>query len=106
MAPPFRMTKQTRLLLGEMLADPAGDHYGFEISKATGLRPSTLYPTFSRLEEAGWISGRWEDLTIEKTGRPPRRYYRLTSHGAAQAAEALKVDGPSRSNDSPGAVGA
>ena len=83
------MTKQTKLLLSEMLRTPDGDHYGFEISRSTGLKPSTLYPTFARLEEAGWIEGRWEAFDPEQVRRPPRRYYRLTSVGQAGAIEAL-----------------
>ena len=87
--PPFRITRQTRLLLAEFLADPAGDHYGFEISKATGLKPSTLYPTFARLEDAGWIEGTWETIDPDKTRRPARRYYRLTSTGLSGASAVL-----------------
>lgn len=84
--PPFRVTRQTRLLLAEFLANPSGDHYGFEISKATGLKPSTLYPTFARLESAGWIEGTWEMIDPDKTRRPARRYYRLTPRGHIEAA--------------------
>lgn len=85
MPPPFRVTRQTRLLLAEFLSNPTGDHYGFEISKATGLKPSTLYPTFARLENAGWIEGTWERIDPDKTRRPARRYYRLTPRGHFEA---------------------
>ena len=64
-----------------MLRNPAGDHYGFELAKATGLGPSTLYPTFARLERAGWLEGSWERIDPEVTRRPPRRYYKLTATG-------------------------
>jgi len=87
--PPFRVTRQTRALLEQMLQNPGADYYGFEISKATGLRPSTLYPTFARLERAGWLESRWERIDPDLTRRPPRRYYRLTGHGVSEARSAL-----------------
>ncbi len=47
-------------------------------------RISSLYPVLCRMEERGWISGRW----VEKKGQRRRRYYRLTQKGAkALAAE-------------------
>ena len=90
MATPFRLTSQTRRLLTHLLGDASSDHYGFEILKATGLKPGTLYPTFARLEDAGWIEGRWEHIDVETTNRPARRYYRLTAHGLVEAAAALE----------------
>lgn len=81
------MTTQTRQLLSQMLNEPEGDHYGFEILKATGLKPGTLYPMLARLEDAGWIEGRWERIDPETARRPPRRYYRLTSLGVTSAIE-------------------
>ncbi len=80
---PFRMTPQTRQLISYLLMDSEGDHYGFEILKATGLKPGTLYPTLARFEEAGWITGTWERIDPETARRPARRYYRLTADGVA-----------------------
>ena len=37
----------------------------------------TLYPTLLRLEDRGWIKGRW----IEKPGQRRRCFYRLTPAG-------------------------
>ena len=43
----------------------------------------TLYRALERLEEFGFLESRWEDATIGAvTGRPPRRFYRLTVSGA------------------------
>jgi PadR family transcriptional regulator, regulatory protein PadR len=39
----------------------------------------TLYPLLARLRKAGWVSTSWQ----ESTEGPPRRYYLLTSDGAA-----------------------
>ena len=46
------------------------------------FRVSSLYPTLCRLEERGWLSGRW----VEKAGERRRRYYRLTPDGQAALA--------------------
>lgn len=105
MATPFRLTTQTRVLLSHLLGDASGDHYGFEISKATGLKAGTLYPTFARLEEAGWIEGRWESIDLEQTRRPARRYYRLTAHGLNEAATALEIHAAKAAAQNPKLMG-
>src|SRR5579863_2663244 len=59
--------------------------HGYEISKlietrskgTVRFRVASLYPLLYRLEDRGWIQGRW----IEKTGQRRRRYYRLTAAG-------------------------
>ncbi|HEX5706977.1 MAG TPA: PadR family transcriptional regulator [Pyrinomonadaceae bacterium] len=38
---------------------------------------ASLYPLLYRLEQRGWIAGRW----VEKAGQRRRRYYRLTPEG-------------------------
>src|SRR4051812_38758150 len=60
-------------------------HHGYEIAKlieartAGGLRftLASLYATLYRLEDRGWIKGRW----IEKAGQRRRCHYRLTEAG-------------------------
>jgi PadR family transcriptional regulator PadR len=42
------------------------------------FRVASLYPLLYRLEQRGWIQGRW----IEKASQRRRRYYRLTPAGA------------------------
>lgn len=59
--------------------------HGYEISKliesrsrgAVRFNVASLYPLLYRLEERGWIQGRW----VEKAGQRRRRYYRLTPEG-------------------------
>ena len=48
----------------------------------------TLYKALSRLEEFGLLTSRWEDAAAAE-GRPRRRLYELTSHGAHVAERAL-----------------
>ena len=59
--------------------------HGYEIGKLieahSGGRLTfalpTLYPTLLRLENRGWIKGRW----VEKSGERERCFYRLTPEG-------------------------
>jgi PadR family transcriptional regulator len=59
--------------------------HGYELSKLIEGRSrgtirfnvASLYPLLYRLEQRGWIQGRW----VEKAGQRRRRYYRLTAEG-------------------------
>jgi PadR family transcriptional regulator, regulatory protein PadR len=59
--------------------------HGYEIGKLIEARSGgrltfalpTLYPTLLRLEQRGWIKGRW----VEKAGQRERCFYRLTPEG-------------------------
>jgi PadR family transcriptional regulator, regulatory protein PadR len=59
--------------------------HGYEISKQIEARSAgqlkfhvaSLYPLLYRLEERGWLQGRW----VEKAGQRRRRYYSLTAEG-------------------------
>jgi PadR family transcriptional regulator PadR len=59
--------------------------HGYEISKLIEARSdgvvrfnvASLYPLLYRLEERGWIKGRW----VEQAGQRRRRFYRLTAEG-------------------------
>jgi PadR family transcriptional regulator PadR len=65
-----------------LLEDPTSRHWGYELSKQTGVRSGVLYPMLTRMLDEGWVEDGWEDPTItihEK--RPPRRYYKLTDKG-------------------------
>jgi PadR family transcriptional regulator PadR len=71
------------LLILSLLEDQA--RHGYDISKLIETRSggalrfhvTSLYPLLYRLEERGWIDGRW----VEKAGQRRRRYYRLTADG-------------------------
>lgn len=59
--------------------------HGYEIGKLIELRSggtlhfhvASLYPLLYRLEERGWIQGRW----VERANQRRRRYYRMTAEG-------------------------
>ena len=70
------------LLLSVLEARP---RHGYEISKLIEQRSNgtlkfhiaSLYPLLYRLEERGWLQGRW----VEKAGQRRRRFYSLTAAG-------------------------
>jgi transcriptional regulator len=62
-----------------------GQLHGYDIAREIARRSdglltfhvASLYPLLYRLEDRGWISGRW----VEKAGQRRRRCYRLTAEG-------------------------
>jgi DNA-binding PadR family transcriptional regulator len=85
----MRMTIPTQLVLRFLLEEPTEERYGYEIGEAAGLPSGTVHPILARLEGAGWLESRWEDVDAADAGRPTRRYYRLTADGVVAAREAL-----------------
>jgi len=63
----------------------AGAKHGYEIGKLIETHSggqlkfhvASLYPLLYRLEERGWLEGRW----VEKAGQRRRRFYSLTREG-------------------------
>jgi PadR family transcriptional regulator len=80
------------LILSLLEARP---RHGYEIGKLIEVKSGgklkfalpTLYPTLLRLENRGWIKGRW----IEKEGERRRCFYRLTPEGRRVLAEQRKI---------------
>jgi PadR family transcriptional regulator PadR len=78
------LKKGSAELLILSLVDARARH-GYEISKLIEQRSggrlkfkvASLYPLLYRLEERGWIAGKW----VEKAGERRRRFYRLTQEG-------------------------
>jgi DNA-binding PadR family transcriptional regulator len=77
------ISRQTRILLSILVANPQSWRHGYELSKLTELKSGTLYPLLIRLSEAGFLESKW--LPIDQPGRPPRHVYRLTPSGLALA---------------------
>lgn len=73
----------TEMLILSLVEERA--RHGYEIGKMIEARSGgrlsfalpTLYPTLLRLENRGWIKGRW----VEKAGERERCFYRLTPQG-------------------------
>ena len=74
----IRLSPQTVLVLDSLLSQPREWHYGYDLSRGTGLKSGTLYPILMRLADRKLLETRWE--TVEP-GRPPRHMYRFTTDG-------------------------
>jgi len=69
--------------------------HGYEIGRLIEARSggqlkfhvASLYPLLYRLEERGWLTGRW----VEKAGLRRRRFYSLTAEGRRVLAEQRKT---------------
>lgn len=84
-----RLTYATVNVLRAMLENPTRDLYGLEICAAAGLPTGTVHPILARLEATGWLNSSWEQADPKAKGRPRRRYYRLSEHGAIRAQAAV-----------------
>jgi transcriptional regulator len=70
------------LVLSLLESEP---RHGYDIARLIELRSggalkfhvTTLYPLLYKLEERGWVDGRW----VEKAEQRRRRYYHLTAKG-------------------------
>ena len=78
------MKKGSAELILLSIVEPRPRH-GYEISRLIETRSAgqmkfhvaSLYPLLYRLEERGWLQGKW----VEKAGQRRRRFYRLTAEG-------------------------
>lgn len=74
-----------------LLDDPAGKHWGYELSKQSGVRSGVLYPMLTRMLHEGWVTDGWEDPNTIEEKRPPRRYYELTDAGRLALGAVLRA---------------
>lgn len=73
------------LILALLDEKEVSGRHGYEIGRLIEARTggtlrftlASLYATLYRLEDRGWIRGRW----VEKAGTRRRRYYRITEMG-------------------------
>ena len=79
----------TSALILHVIGD--GYRYGFDIMEATGLPSGTVYPALRRLEQAGFVSSKWEkEAVAQKDQRPARKYYAITRTGESALGAAVK----------------
>jgi len=65
-----------------LMADASGQHWGYDLSKRSGVRSGVMYPILQRMLDEGWLDDGWEDhVRVGQAKRPPRRYYQLTDEG-------------------------
>jgi PadR family transcriptional regulator PadR len=77
-----RMTHALVQVAAALMSDASGQHWGYELSKSSGVRSGVMYPVLQRMLDEGWLADGWEDqANAGKSKRPPRRYYELTDEG-------------------------
>jgi DNA-binding MarR family transcriptional regulator len=96
-APQPQITRHVLRLFSLMTADLLSWWWGKQLSDELSLKSGTIYPLLARLEKAGWLESRWEEINPSEEGRPRRRLYRLTGEGQRVANEALAEIGQLKS---------
>jgi PadR family transcriptional regulator PadR len=67
-----------------LMADASARHWGYDLSKRSGVRSGVMYPILRRMLDEGWLTDGWEpQAQVGRAKRPPRRYYELTLAGKA-----------------------
>ncbi|MET7881286.1 PadR family transcriptional regulator [Micromonospora profundi] len=89
---PVRITGPLLAVLNALLNADDNELHGWAIMKTTGKSGPTIYKILERLDESKWVTSRWEDDA--EPGKPRRRYYRLTPHGATSARELIAARRP------------
>jgi PadR family transcriptional regulator PadR len=73
-----------------LMARPTERHWGYGLSKESGVRSGVMYPLLTRLLDEGWLVDGWEDESETGGKRPPRRYYELTEVGRRELGVVLR----------------
>ena len=76
----MRLTHALLQVALALSSDSVGPHWGYELSKTSGVRSGVLYPILNRMLQDGWLMDGWEDPPLGAR-RPRRRYYTLTDKG-------------------------
>jgi len=84
-----RLSYQGLLVLRAFLDRPRKELCGADLLKITNLSSGTLYPILLRFEKYRLLESEWEDVDPEAEGRPRRRLYTVTPHGAQIARQML-----------------
>lgn len=85
-----RLSHQTLRVLRVLLDDKRPRLAGSDITEQTNILSGTLYPLLMRLEKAGWLDSKWEELDPCEAGRPRKRLYQLTPNGYNKAQSAIQ----------------
>ncbi|GAA3832627.1 hypothetical protein GCM10022226_62380 [Sphaerisporangium flaviroseum] len=105
MAVPERVTGPLLDVL-ELLLQAFNDQtelHGWIIAKTTKRSGPTIYGVIDRIEDAGWVSGRWEDNP--QPNKPRRKLYTLTPTGVVEARALLAQRRPAPVQARPGRAG-
>ncbi len=65
-----------------LMDDASGRHWGYELSKRSGVRSPVMYRILQTMLDEGWLADGWEEQPqVGRAKRPLRRYYELTDAG-------------------------
>jgi PadR family transcriptional regulator, regulatory protein PadR len=68
-----------------LMAEASGQHWGYELSRRSGVRSPVMYRILHGMLDEGWLTDGWEEqVQTGRAKRPPRRYYELTDTGKAE----------------------
>ena len=81
------------------LASGKEEVHGWAIMKAVQRSGPTVYGVLDRLEDAKWITSRWDDHT--EPGKPRRRLYKMTPNGTVLARRLLAERRPANATVRP-----
>jgi PadR family transcriptional regulator, regulatory protein PadR len=78
----MRKTHALVQVAAALMSEASGRHWGYELSRLSGVRSGVMYPILQRMLDQNWLADGWEDqVRARKAKRPPRRYYELTDAG-------------------------
>lgn len=86
----IRFTQATLRILQTFLENVGQELSGANVWQRTKIGAGSRYPILRRLEEAGWLTSRWEEIDPREAGRPRQRFYKLSALGQAEACSALR----------------
>lgn len=87
----MKVTHSLVQVASAIMDKPNQDLWGYELSRAAGVRSGVLYPILHRMLDEGWLEDGWEEHDPGEKKRPPRRYYRLTETGARELGGILRT---------------
>jgi DNA-binding MarR family transcriptional regulator len=85
------MTSQVRAILHVLLRAPVAGASGTEIARDAGVPLGPMHTILERLEQAAWVGGEWQRVSIRGCVPGRQRIYRLTPLGQEQASSAVAV---------------
>ncbi|MFI6365239.1 PadR family transcriptional regulator [Nocardia sp. NPDC050630] len=87
----MRKTHALIQVAAALLTEPDAKHWGYDLSRRSGVRSGVLYPILAKMLQEGWLTDGWEDPSTIVDKRPPRRYYELTDHGKLELAATMRA---------------
>ncbi|WP_433680646.1 PadR family transcriptional regulator [Nocardia sp. CA-119907] len=87
----MRKTHSLVQVAAALMAEPDAKHWGYDLSRRSGVRSGVLYPMLTKMLAEGFLTDGWEDPATIEEKRPPRRYYELTDHGKLELGATLRA---------------